>query len=98
MDELTRISITEKILSGIHSKKDKIINASQLFSGLELTQLDPATRNKLNKNLIKLNSILSQYPIKTFDDYNLITRIHLDKMITILKKICFILKSYFKSF
>lgn len=97
MNELARIGIMEKILSSTDPKKDRIINASHVFSGLELTQLDPNTRNKLNKNLIKLNSILLQYPIKTFDDYNLIISVHLDKMIRTLKKICLILRSHFKS-
>lgn len=95
MNDLTRIETMEAILSSNESKKNKIIQASQTLSGFELTKLDPDTKQKLNKKLIKLNSILLQYPIKTFDDYNQITRVHLDKMIDTLKKICLILKNNF---
>jgi hypothetical protein len=59
------------------------------------TQLDPNVKEKLNACLIKLNSILLQYNIKTFEDYNQITKVHLDKMIETLKKICLILKNNF---
>jgi hypothetical protein len=85
----------KKILSGNDPMKDKIIKAFQEFSGLEITQLDPNVKEKLNACLIKLNSILLQYNIKTFEDYNQITKVHLDKMIETLKKICLILKNNF---
>lgn len=97
MNELTRINIMEKILSGDDQKKDKIINASKVFSGFELTQLDPGTRSQLNKNLIRLNAVLSQYKIETFDDYSQIAMVHLNEMIKTLKKICLILRNHFKS-
>jgi hypothetical protein len=95
MNKLAKVFSMEEILSGIEPRKDKIIKASQELSGLEITQLGPSVKKKLNTYLIKLNSILSQYNIKAFDDYSQISDSHLDKMIDTLKKVCSILKKNF---
>ncbi len=82
----------EQILLEDIPKGNKVINASQQLSGLELNKLNAVARKNIEKELIFLNSILTQYPIKTFDDYHQITPKHLEQMIQALSRICQILK------
>ncbi len=82
----------EQILLEDIPKGNKVINASQQLSGLELNKLNAVARKNIEKELIFLNSILTQYPIKTFDDYHQITLKHLEQMIQALSRICQILK------
>lgn len=82
----------EKILSSHFSKKDKIIQALNELSGLNLSLLKTGVRRKLENNLVKLNEIVQLYDIKTVDDYNSINDSHLDAIVNILRTICFIQK------
>lgn len=87
LDLPERIINIEKILSSHLSKKDKIIQALNELSGLNLSQLKTHVRRKLEHNLVKLNEILQLYDIKTLDDYNKIKEPHLDIIINALRTI-----------
>lgn len=89
---LARMNEMEKILLDHMPKNDKVIKASEQLSGLEITALSASVRKNMNRELIFLNSILTQYPIKTFDDYSLISSQHLEQMIQALCRLCQILK------
>lgn len=85
---LSRIMKMERLLGEDIPKQDKVIQASQQLSGLELTKLSVQMRKKIEKEFIFLNSILSQYPIKTFEDYRQISLKHLEQMVQALARIC----------
>lgn len=82
----------ERILLESMPKNDKVIKASEQLSGLEITGISTSVRKNMNRELIFLNSILTQYPIKTFDDYRQITSQHLEQMIQALSRLCQTLK------
>ncbi|MCB0439610.1 MAG: hypothetical protein KDD20_12795 [Mangrovimonas sp.] len=84
----------EKILLKDIPNKDKIISASQRLSGLELHKLSVPIKRKFKQELSHLNSIITQYPIKTFDDYELISIAHLQEMVDTLMRICQRLKKF----
>ena len=92
MAALSKILAMERILADDMPKENKVIRASQQLSGLELTKLSARIRKKIEKKFIFLNSILMQYPIKTFEDYGQIIPEHLEQMIQTLSQICQILK------
>jgi hypothetical protein len=81
------VSVESALLSDL-PKKDRLIQASQRLSGLELNKLDTGTRKKLDRNLIDGNRVLSQYKIETYDDYAKISDPHLDELINMMKRIC----------
>lgn len=89
---LDRMLMMERILLDNLSKNDKVIKASEQLSGLEITGISSSVRKNMNRELIFLNSIVSQYPIKTFDDYRQITSQHLEQMIQALSRLCQVLK------
>lgn len=70
---LRRIENIQQQLSSHQPKKDKIIAALEELSGLELDSLNSSIQNIIKKHLIAINQILRQYPIKTFDNYQLIS-------------------------
>lgn len=81
------VSVESALLSDL-PKKDRLIQASQRLSGLELNKLDTGTRKKFDRNLISGNRILSQYKIETFDDYAKISDQNLDELLDMMKRIC----------
>jgi len=95
MTRLTeRMLAMEKILVAEVPNTEKIISASQQLSGIELNKLSESIKRKINHEFLFLNSILAQYPIKTFEDYNLIIPRHLEQMVAALKRICQQLKKF----
>lgn len=76
------------ILEKDWSKKDKIIMSFGELSGLDLGLLSSMQKNSIQKHVIFANSILRQYPIKTFDDYALISDDHLNKLLKSIKRLC----------
>ena len=84
----------EKILLEDIPNKDKIISASEYLSGLEFNKLSKSLARKVEEEFSQLNSILKQYPIKTFDDYRQISTEHLSQMVEILNRICQRLKKF----
>ena len=84
----------EKVLLSDLLKADKVIKASQKISGLEFNKLTLSVSGNVERQFAFLNTILKQYPIKTFDDYAQITPAHLDRMIQGLKRVCRVLKKF----
>ena len=54
---------------------------------LVLNDLAPAMGKALEQQLVASNYILQQYPIKTFDDYQMISDQHMQKLLGYAKKI-----------
>jgi 3-hydroxy-3-methylglutaryl CoA synthase len=69
------------------SKKDKVIKCFSAMSGLEISALSSDQKNSINKQLLAINGILKQYPIKTYDDYSLISDNHLNKLLKNIKRV-----------
>jgi flagellar biosynthesis/type III secretory pathway chaperone len=84
----------EEILLTELPYKDKITSASQQLSGLELTKLSASISRKIKQELAYLNSIVTQYPINTFNDYELMNVPHLHEMVDTLMRICQRLKKF----
>lgn len=91
---LERALTMEGILLSDKNNIDKIIGASHQISGLELSKLSAPMSRKINKEFVYLNSILTQYPIKTFEDYQLISVAHLQEMVNTLTRVCQQLKKF----
>ncbi len=83
--DFPELSITLKeidnILSSDADKAKTIIASLKQLSCVELSRLNKSTRNRLDRNIININNVLQQYPIKTFDDYYLIGDAHLTEML-----------------
>jgi len=54
---------------------------------LVLSDLTPSIRKALEQQLVASNNILQQYPIKTFDDYQIISEQHMEKLLGYAKKV-----------
>lgn len=54
---------------------------------LVLTGLPRTFRRTLERQLSAMNPILQKYPIKTFDDYALISSAHIDQLLEYARKI-----------
>jgi hypothetical protein len=86
-DLMVKIAITlEKRIS----KKDIVIKCFNEISGLEISALSADQQSGINKKILAINGILKQYPIKTYDDYSLISDYHLNKLLKNIKQICLI--------
>lgn len=85
MNEFTLKIVT--ILEEKISKKDKVIKCFIVASGLEISALSLDQQNRIYKQLSIVNGILKQYPIKTYDDYSLISDSHLNQLIKSIRRI-----------
>ena len=85
---MKRLIAISTILEKEYPKKDKIIVSVQELSGLDLGILSSTQENSVKKHMILTNGILQQYPIKTFDDYVLISDDHLNKLLKSIKQLC----------
>ena len=99
MDDLiNRIKNMEWVLQSNLNKQNKVQDSLKQLSGFELNILDRLTRKQLEEYLVKVNRILMQYDIKTFDDYSKISELHLNEMLRIIQRLCFTLYSFAFSF
>jgi len=73
------------------SKKDTIIKLLNITSGFDITVLSAEQKNAISTQLLAMNRILAHYPIKTYDDYALLSENHLNKLLKSLKQLCLIL-------
>jgi hypothetical protein len=80
-----------KMQQAFHSKqpayqryKDAMCAAT---NQLILSDLTPMMRKELEQHLVASNHILQQYPIKTFDDYQMISKQHMKQLLDYAKKI-----------
>ena len=71
----------------------KIIFACQCLSGLDITNISQTTKDYLYDHLNKTNRIISQYPIHEWEDYQLISDMHQNKMLKSFENLCRILIS-----
>ena len=83
-----RVNLIEEILDKPFSKQAKVIRSMQQFSGLDLTNLSSEIKAILETQLVRFDEILSQYKIKTFDDYQKISKEHLKDLIVIMRNLC----------
>jgi len=60
---------------------------SAAIDKLILSDLPKPLRNPLEQHLVTMNNILLRYPIKTFEDYQMISRKHIRQLLDEAKKI-----------
>ncbi len=84
---MVKIAIT---LEETISKKDKVIKCFNTISGLEISALRSGQQSSIKKQILLINGVLQQYPIKTHEDYSLISDYHLNKLLKNIKQICLI--------
>lgn len=72
------------------SKKDTIMKLLTITSGFDITALSAERENAINTQLLAINRVLGHYPIKTWDDYALLSESHLNKLLKNLKQLCLI--------
>lgn len=68
-------------------KKDKLVLSRQQLSGLDITNIDTVTKKHVTKHILEMNDITTQYPIKTDDDYVMISDVHLNKLLKSIKQL-----------
>ena len=91
MNELkSRIDDVDKILNSNIAKYEKIVQACNRLTGLDITNMSESKKNRFYEHLNEMNSIMSHYKliIKTWDDYQFISDKHLEKMLTSLRRLC----------
>ena len=79
------------ILKEMASKKEAVIKCFSTMSGLEISALSSDQKRRITEQFLAINEILKKYPIKTHDDYSLISDNHLNKLLKNIKQICLIL-------
>ena len=72
------------------SKKETIMKLLTITSGFDITELSAEKKNVISARLLAMNRVLGQYPIKTWDDYALLSEKHLNKLLKNLKQLCLI--------
>ena len=60
---------------------------SAAIDQLVLSDLPEPLRNPLEQHLVTMNTILRRYPIKTFEDYQMISSKHIHQLLDYAKKI-----------
>jgi len=60
---------------------------SAAIDKLVLSDLSKPLRKPLEQHLVTMNNILLQYPIKTFEDYEMISHTHIHQLLNEAKKI-----------
>jgi hypothetical protein len=90
MNELqTRINSITQILASDLPKSKKAIASLQAFSGLDITHFNHKKKESVYKYLSTLNAVVARYPtIKTYDDYNIMTDVDLNKILKSIQQIC----------
>lgn len=87
-ETLKKIAAVAILLDKRLYKKDKVVMCLHELSGMDITALNKVHKDKLFKHLISINSILSQYPINTDDDYGLVSDKDLDRLLKKVEQIC----------
>ena len=77
----------DKILDSKGKQIEIIIESLKKMTQIERAKLDKSTKNFLYSNIGTINHILKQYPIKTFDDYEKISSVHLTEMLLCIIRI-----------
>jgi len=71
----------DKILDSKGKQTEIIVESLKKTTQIDRAKLDKSTKNFLDRNIGAINHILKQYPIKTFDDYEKISSVHLTEML-----------------
>lgn len=67
----------------------KMIEESmKAFAGLNLTALSKTQRRQIETDLCEVNAILAQYPIKTAEDYKMMTCSQQFEVLIIIASLC----------
>lgn len=79
-----------KILNGNLPKHEKIVQACKRLSGLDMTHATPISKRSIGEYLHEMNNVLSPYDtvLKTWEDYQLISDEHLNKILKNIKRLC----------
>jgi hypothetical protein len=76
------------VFSGTTPIWKMIAESMKCFAGLNLTALSPAQRKQIDVMLLKVNRILSLYPLETEEDYRTMTYAHQFEILTITASLC----------
>jgi ribosomal protein S13 len=87
-DLQTRINAIIQILANDLPKADKVVASLKAFSGLDITHFNSHQNESINKYLTKINNITARYPIKTDDDYKILSNADLSKILKSVQKLC----------
>ena len=89
MNELNqKINLVIQALASEQIKPTKIVAACKNFSGLDMTNFSKKKKNFVHQHFGEINSITSQYNIKTEDDYKIIAEPDLDKILKNIQQLC----------
>ena len=89
MNELhLKINLVTQALSSDQAKPNKVVSALKNFSGLDMTNFSKKMMNTIHQHFGEINSITSQYKIKTEDDYKIITDNDLNKILKNIQQLC----------
>ena len=86
-DLLSRLIAISAILEMNVPKEDKIVLSWQKLSGLDLTEISDTTNTFIIRQMQASNAIMMRYPIKTFDDYTMLSEADKDKLLRIIKRL-----------
>ncbi len=87
-DLQTRINSIIQIFANDLPKPDKVVTSLKAFSGLDIAHFNSHQTKSINKYLGKINNILSLYPIKTYDDYKIMSDSDLNKILKNIQELC----------
>lgn len=89
IDLQARVNSIIQILTSDLSKADKVVAASQAFSGMDITHLSSQKKQCVYKYIISSNKIMAFYPtIKSNDDYKIISDTDLNKFLKNIQRLC----------
>jgi flagellar biosynthesis/type III secretory pathway chaperone len=90
MNELqNRINSVIQILASDLPKTDKVVAASQAFSGMDITHLSKQKTQSVYQYIMTSNKIMARYPtIKSHDDYKIMSHTDLNKLLKNVQQLC----------
>lgn len=89
MNELAlKINLVTQSLASTQTKPNKVVAALKSFSGLDMTNFNKKKMNSIHQHFGEINCITAQYKIATDDDYQIISDIHLDKILKTIQQLC----------
>jgi hypothetical protein len=84
-----RINTITQILADDLPKHNKVTEAMQAFSGLDITHFNNQQEKNIYKHMSTINAITAGYAtIKTSDDYKIMSEIHLNEILKNVQQLC----------
>lgn len=65
----------------------RVTNGMMCFKGLPLDQLPPKLGRRLDSSFLKINKVLARYDLKTWEDYQKISSVDLDRLEAIIRNL-----------